>query len=309
MPADETLFQMLPVACFITDDAGLLIYFNDAAAALWGDRPEVGRQSWHEACRLVGPDGHRLVPAKAPVARVLETGRGVRREEALVERSDGSRVSVLVYVTPISDAASRVTGVMVLLVDVADRTFEEIELERLAAVVSSSDDAIISKTLDGRITSWNAGATRIFGYAPEEMIGQPITRIIPAELHHDEETILARLRRGEHIDHFDTVRVAKDGRRVDISLTVSPLRDRFGTIVGASKVARDISDRRRHEAVQRRLIDELDHRVKNTLAMVQALANQSLRRSVSPKDFVASFNSRIHALAQVHDLLVRSTTL
>jgi PAS domain S-box-containing protein len=307
--ADHSLLQVLPVACATTDAAGLLTFFNDAAAELWGDRPEVRRCSWHDACRLVRPDGRKVARSACPVERVLETGQGVRREEAVVERADGRRVPVLVYVGPQRDAAARLTGTIALLVDVADRTFEEIELERLAAVVASSDDAIISKTLDGRITSWNAGATRIFGYAPEEMIGQPITSIIPSEMRQDEDDILARLRRGEHIDHFDTVRVAKDGRRVDISLTVSPLRDRTGTIVGASKVARDISDRRRHEEVQRRLIDELNHRVKNNLAIIQALANQSLRRAVRPADFVASFNSRIHALAQVHDLLVKQMML
>lgn len=309
MPVDETFLKILPVACFMTDDAGFLTFFNDAAAQLWGDRPDLGRVAWQDACRLIHPDGHKASPDDGPIARVLETGQSLRRAEAMLERADGGRVAILLYVAPICDGGDRVSGTLALLVDVIDRTFEEIELERLAAVVASSDDAIVSKTLDGRITSWNAGATRIFGYTSEEMIGQPITRIIPPDLHDDEDAILARLRRGEHIEHFDTVRVAKDGSCLDISLTVSPLRDRFGAVVGASKVARDISERRRHDAAQRRLIHELDHRVKNTLAIVQALANQSLRRSVSPADFVASFNGRIQALAQVHDLLVQQKML
>src|SRR5262249_5742969 len=131
----------------------------------------------------------------------------------------------------------------------------------------SSDDAIISKTLDGRITSWNAGATRIFGYEASEMIGESILRIIPPELHGEEREILARLRRGER--------------------TVSPLRDRSGRVVGASKVGRDITDRKRAEKMQRVLTDELAHRVKNTLATVQAIANQSLVRAKSPTDFVS----------------------
>ena len=122
------------------------------------------------------------------------------------------------------------------------------------------------------VTSWNAGASRIFGYAPEEMIGQPIIRIIPPELRHEEEGILAQLRRGERIDHFDTVRVAKDGRRLFISLTVSPIRNGAGEVVGASKVARDVSERKRSEELQRVLVDELNHRVKNTLATLQAIA-------------------------------------
>src|SRR5215831_10558214 len=110
----------------------------------------------------------------------------------------------------------------------------------LAAIVDSSDDAIVSKTLEGRILSWNRGATRIFGYEPHEVIGKPITIIVPPELHAEELQILNKLRRGERIDHFDTVRVTKDGRRISISLTVSPIRSADGTVIAASKVARDV---------------------------------------------------------------------
>jgi two-component system sensor kinase FixL len=126
-----------------------------------------------------------------------------------------------------------------------------LESAQLAAIVSSSDDAIISKTLDGTITSWNAGATNIFGYQADEMIGQPITRIIPPELHQEEKEILVRLHRGEKIRHYETIRLAKDGRRVDISLTVSPLFNQSGKVVGASKVARDITERKLAEQALR----------------------------------------------------------
>lgn len=174
---------------------------------------------------------------------------------------------------------------------------------RLAAIVSSSDDAIVSKTLQGIITSWNAGAERIFGYTAEEMIGRHIKTIIPPELHYEEDQIIAQLTRGERIEHYETVRVTKDGRRVDLSLTVSPMRDGTGQVVGASKVARDISDRKRAEEVQRLLIDELNHRIKNTLATVQAIATQTLRRSSDPESFVTSFSGRIQSLARAHSLL------
>jgi two-component system, LuxR family, sensor kinase FixL len=122
------------------------------------------------------------------------------------------------------------------------RFWAELEPSRLAAIVASSDDAIVSKTLDGKITSWNAGARNIFGYDADEMMGEPIIRIIPPELHDEELQILARLRRGERLQHFETVRIAKDGRRIDVSLTVSPLVDKSGRVVGASKVARDITE-------------------------------------------------------------------
>jgi PAS domain S-box-containing protein len=117
----------------------------------------------------------------------------------------------------------------------------------LAAIVESSDDAIVCKTLEGIILSWNGGATRIFGYTPEEVIGRPITIIIPSELHDEERRILDQIRRGLRIDHYDTIRVTKDGRRIPISLCVSPVRDSRGVIIGASKVARDVSERKRSE--------------------------------------------------------------
>ncbi len=126
-----------------------------------------------------------------------------------------------------------------------------VQLALLAAIVESSDDAIISMTLDGRVVSWNAGAARIFGHSPQEAIGQSITLIVPPELHTDEQRILEEIRSGRRIDHYDTVRVTRDGRRIDISLTVSPVRDARGVIVGASKVARDVSERKGAERALR----------------------------------------------------------
>src|SRR5215470_12248841 len=115
---------------------------------------------------------------------------------------------------------------------------------RLAAIVESSDDAIVSKTLEGVITSWNRSAERMFGWTADEAIGRHITLIIPPERLHEEDEVLAKLRRGERIDHFETIRVAKDGCRLNISLTVSPVRDGSGRIIGASKIARDITEHR-----------------------------------------------------------------
>src|ERR1700691_5128604 len=137
-----------------------------------------------------------------------------------------------------------------------------VQLALLAAIVASSDDAIVSKTLDGHIQSWNAGAVRIFGYQAHEVIGKPITIIIPPELHEEEHHILDQVRRGKRIDHFDTIRVTKDGRRISISLTVSPIHDSRGNVVGASKVARDISAQKAAEQAlresDRRLAGEAD---------------------------------------------------
>lgn len=306
MTVGTDLLQALPVAVYTTDAEGRITFYNDAAAALWGCRPELGAARWCGSWRLYWPDGRPMRHDECPMAVTLREGRPIRGVEAVAERPDGSRVAFRPYPTPLRDESGRLTGAINLLIDIEARKSAEIAAARLAAIVEGSDDAIVSKTLQGIVTSWNAGAARIFGYSAAEMIGQPILKIIPRELHSEEEQILARLRRGERIDHFDTVRVAKDGRRVNVSLTVSPLRDGTGRIVGASKIARDVTERKQREELQRLLFEELNHRVKNTLATIQSIANMSLRRARSPADFVASFNGRVQALARAHDLLVQT---
>jgi PAS domain S-box-containing protein len=174
---------------------------------------------------------------------------------------------------------------------------------RLAAIVESSDDAIVSKNLDGIITSWNAGAERLFGYAAEEAIGQSITMVIPPDRLEEEPRILERIRRGENVRHFETVRMRKDGSLVDISLTVSPVRDRRGRIVGASKIARDISERRAAENHRDLLVAELSHRVKNTLATVTSIARHSFHNKASVEVARTSFERRLQALAENHTRL------
>lgn len=302
MIANQTLLEALPVAVYMTDTDGVITAYNEAAVALWGRRPEPGER-WCGCRRVFRPDGSELALAESPIALALKEGRAFRGGELTLERHDGALVHFIAMPTPIFDEAGRLTGSINVLIDVSERRKHEFDQARLAAIVSCSDDAIVSKTLTGHVTSWNAGAERIFGYTAGEMIGKHITTVIPPELHAEEDEILARLTRGERIDHYETVRVAKDGRRLDISLTVSPIRDGQGRVVGASKVARDITDRKRAEEVQRLLIDELNHRIKNTLATVQAIATQTLRRSPDPASFVASFTGRIRALARAHSLL------
>jgi len=245
------LLEALPVAVYTTDAEGRITFYNRAAAEMWGHNPELGTSQWCGSWRLYWPDGRPLPHDQCPMAIALKEGREVRGVEAIAERPDGTRVRFLPCPTPLRDASGRLVGAINLLMDITERHDAELQSARLAAIVVSSDDAIISKTIDGRITSWNAGAARIFGYEASEMIGESILRIIPPELYGEETEILARLQRGERIDHFETVRVAKDGRRLDISLTVSPLRDRSGKVVGASKVGRDITERKRAEKCSR----------------------------------------------------------
>jgi PAS domain S-box-containing protein len=300
------LLDALPVAVYMTDADGRITYYNEAAVQLWGNRPQLGSSKWCGSWKIYWPDGRPLPHDECPMAVTLKTGEPVRGVEAIAERPDGTRVNFLPFPTPLRDASGRVTGAINLLMDITERYSNEVHAARLAAIVATSDDAIVSKTLEGRVTSWNAGATRLFGYAPEEMVGQSITRIIPPELHDEEGRILAQLRRGEHIDHYETVRVAKDGRRIDVSLCVSPLRDKTGRVIGASKIARDITERKQAEMLQRLLVQELNHRVKNTLATIQAIANQSMRRARSPAEFVKGFSGRVQALARTHDLLTQT---
>jgi PAS domain S-box-containing protein len=240
------------------------------------------------------------------MAVALKEQRPIRGVEAIAERPDGSRVLFEPYPTQLFDEDGRLCGVVNMLVDLTERQETDANAAYLAAIVESSDDIIVSKTLDGYITSWNAGAERIFGYKAEDMIGQPITRIIPAELHGEEKKILTELRAGKRIDHFETVRIANDGSRVDVSLTVSPVRDKLGNIIGASKVARDITGRKQAEETQRLLVNELNHRVKNVLASVQAIAQHTLRKTKDPEEFASSFAGRIQSMARVHTLLTSS---
>ena len=181
---------------------------------------------------------------------------------------------------------------------VIDLTASQRELEstRLAAIVSSSDDAIISKTLDGKILSWNAGATNIFGYEATDMIGQSIFRIIPPELYEEEKQILHRLRQGERIHHYETARIAKDGRRIEISLTVSPLLNKYGKVIGASKVARDITTSREAEAELQRVRTELARVARvTTLGELTAAIAHEVNQPLT--GLISSGNACLHWLA------------
>ena len=178
----------------------------------------------------------------------------------------------------------------------------ELKLRSLASIVEFSDDAIVSKNLDGIITSWNGGAERIFGYTAEEAVGQPITMVIPQDRQNEERAILTRLRRGERIDHFETVRQRKHGSLIVVSLTVSPVKDDEGKIVGASKIARDITEQKRSQEQIATLAREAEHRSKNLLATVQATVN--LSRSDTPEGLKQAIEGRIMALATVHSLFV-----
>jgi len=175
-------------------------------------------------------------------------------------------------------------------------------LRWLASIVESSDDAIVSKNLDGIITSWNSGAERVFGYTAEEAIGQPITIVIPQDRQDEERTILTRIRRGERIEHFETVRQRKHGSLIVVSLTVSPVRNAEGKIVGASKIARDITERKLAQEAQSLLVREMRHRVNNLFLITNAIVSLSARSAKTPADMARAVQGRLSALTRAHEL-------
>ncbi|HWL93878.1 MAG TPA: PAS domain S-box protein, partial [Phycisphaerae bacterium] len=240
----ERLIESLPAAVYATDAEGLIQTCNAAAVALWGRAPAIGAEAWCGSHRIFRPDGSALPLDECPMAVALREGRSLPPEEVVIERPDGSRRRVLAHPQALKDSAGRVIGAVNMLVDISEYHEAEKAQALLASIVASSDDAIISKTLEGRITSWNEAARRIFGYSAEEAVGQFAGMLIPEERLSEEGKILDMLRRGERVDHFETIRVAKDGRRIDVSLTISPVCDRRGVIIGASKVAHDITNQK-----------------------------------------------------------------
>jgi PAS domain S-box-containing protein len=233
------------------------------------------------------------------------------REELQYWPADGRERIVDFAMHPIRDALGAIVFLHPTGVDITDR--KEIEkalhdseqrLRSAASIVESSDDAIISKNLDGIIASWNSGAERVFGYTAEEAIGQPIMLVIPQDRQDEERTILSRIRRGERIDHFETVRQRKHGSLINVSLTVSPVKNAAGKIIGASKIARDITEQKRNQEKIATLAREAEHRSKNLLATVQATVN--LSQSDTVEALKHAIGGRIQALANVHSIFVET---
>lgn len=297
------LLEALPAAVYTTDAEGRITFFNKAAVDMAGRIPQVG-DKWCVSWRLYKPDGTYLPHDQCPMAVALREDRPVRGEEAVAERPDGTRVPFIPYPTPLHDERGKLIGAVNMLMDISDRKKAEAYEERLASIVKFSDDAIISIDTQGIIQTWNKGAERLFGYEAEEVIGKPVSALYPPGRQDEELGILDRIKRGEHFESYETVRLRKDGSLIDISLTVSPLKDPRGRVVGASKIARDVTERRRNEERRKLMINELNHRVKNTLATVQSLAAQTFRgENESPAR--KRFESRLVALARAHDLLTR----
>lgn len=299
------LLEALPAAVYTTDADGRINFYNKAAVELAGRTPQIGDE-WCVSWRLYRPDGTYLRHDECPMAIALKEGRPIRGEEAVAERPDGTRVPFTPFPTPLRDADGKLIGAVNMLVDISDSKKAHEYADRLAAIVEFSDDAIISMDTGGIIQTFNKGAERLFGYEANEVIGKLINVLIPPDRQDEEPGILARIQKGEHVEHYETVRMKKDGTLLDISLTVSPLRNAKGEVIGASKIARDVTEKRREEERRNLLVNELNHRVKNTLATVQSLAAQTFR---GERDSAAlrRFENRLVALARAHDLLTHES--
>ena len=256
----QQLIQALPAAIYTCDANGYILTYNKAAATLWGREPEIGKDAWCGSLKIFTIDGKALPLDQCPMAIAIKEGREIQDAEIIIERPNGQRRIIMPHPKPFFNKGGKVTGAVNMLVDITDHKYIEESNGHFAAIVESSDDAIISKTLESIVTSWNNSAERIFGYTAEEMIGMSITKIVPPDRLDEEPKILERLKKGERIDHFETKRLTKDGRLLDISLSISPVKNSKGVIIGASKIARDITAQKRAE----QQIRESEQRIKDS---------------------------------------------
>jgi PAS domain S-box-containing protein len=229
-------------AVISTDVQGRITFMNSVAESLTGWHVADAAGKPHESIFRIVSEINRH-PVDSPVMLALRDGKvvGLANHTVLIARDDTER-AIDDSAAPIRDSSGNLLGAVLVFRDVSHRREAELAFLRLAAIVTGSDDAIISKNLNGIVTSWNPAAERIFGYAADEMLGQSITRVIPPDRLEEEQQILSRLQRGDRVDHFETIRMRKDGRRIHVSLSISPIRDKEGIIIGASKIARDITD-------------------------------------------------------------------
>jgi len=275
-------FASIGDAVITTDAEGRVTLLNPVAEQMTGWKSaEATGQPLQLVFHIINEFSRQVV--EDPVAKVFATGNiiGLANHTVLIAK-DGTERPIDDSAAPIRDARGRLVGCVLVFRDVTQRRRLEKEASErlrtarlLSAIVESSDDAIVSKSLDGMIQTWNFGAERVFGYTPQEAIGKHISLVIPRERIKEEDEIVARLRAGERVDHFETVRVKKNGEMINVSLTISPIKDDSGQVIGASKIARDITNQKRAEAAlleaDRRkdeFLATLAHELRNPLAPI-----------------------------------------
>jgi PAS domain S-box-containing protein len=240
-------------AVIATDEQGRILFLNSAAETLTGwNRAESGGRPISDVFQIIDEDDRE--PLINPVNAVGECRQRISlHAHSLLISRNGKELPINGSATPVIEDDGRLKGVVMAFRDIAEWRRAELLIERLAAIVESSDDIIASTTLDGLLTSWNGGAERILGYSAEEVLGKHVSMLTPEEQVEDTETILSHMRRGEHVDHYQTKWQRKDGAIIDVSLTVSPIRDAEGRIVGTSKVGRDVTRQNDMQLISDRL--------------------------------------------------------
>ncbi len=225
---------------------GTIVAWNGSAERIFG----------YTAAEILGSSVYRLIPPELRheeegILERVSRGEQILRYETARVRKDGRVIPIELTVSPVRDPSGAIIGAASIKRDVSERQ-RAIETQgRLAAIVETSDDAILSKALDGTVVSWNAAAERVYGYTAAEVVGKSMELMVPEELKQEEQQILRRVARGERVAHYETIRRRKDGAAIHISLSISPIRDSSGVIVGASSIQRDITERKRNEAALR----------------------------------------------------------
>jgi len=265
---------------------GVLLTWNRAAEQIFG----------YAAAEIVGKPIYLVIPPErerdqTSIMDKIRRGERVEHYETVRRRKDGALISVAITASPLIDADGAVTAASEIARDVSGRARTDRLAYHFAALIESSEDAIISKDTNGIIQSWNKAAERLFGYTPEEIVGKSVRTLIPLECHYEEDEILTRIRRGDRVEHFETVRRAKDGTLIDISLTISPIRDNRGNVIGASKIARDIREKKRAEVL-------LEQQSKRLTALNQELEKRVEERTADLRDIQTFYNhsSECHAI-------------
>lgn len=252
------LFDNLPIAIYTCDKQGFITSFNQAAVKLWGRAPEIGKDLWCGSWKIFQLSGEPLNLDSCPMARTLKEGVAIEGEEIIIERPDGTRLNVLPYPVPTFNDTGELIGAVNTLIDVTEQRNSEGKQAMLAAIIESSEDVIVSKTLNGIITSWNNSAERVFGYTEQEAVGKHITLIIPNNRRLEEDEIIEKIRHGEKVEHYETYRLTKAGTEIPVSLTISPILNAKGQVIGASKIARDISRQKNAEESLQRYANNLE---------------------------------------------------
>ena len=285
---------------------GIITSWNEGARRIFG----------YEAEEIIGQSILRLIPEElhpeeAHILAKIRVGERIEHFETIRIRKNGERFPISVTISPIKDDDGKIIGASKIGRDISDRRRSEESRFRLAAIVDSADDAIIGKDLNGIITSWNRGARRLFGYEEEEIIGQSIRRLIPEDLRYEEDEILRKLRAGEKIEHYETTRISKGGEIREVSVIISPIRNNTGEVIGGSKIARDISDRKKVErlaiqaekiATTGRMAAAIAHEINNPLASVLNLiflARQDGLSIQEIKNYLATAESELVRVSHI----------